>query len=243
MTLAIEEGEHIVFSTEPSPVRETDSIVSPMSPRVVELPADNEEERGISVIHPVRTKISELADYGVSIESSSKIKHTSTSSESAITSSEVPLYNATSPTSWLSSNTSQPLPITGEIGYPRMRSEQLRFGGSIDGRALDGGIWANDGHLDENQALQYPGSFGSIDCAHPRVMEAATSAMQQLNYVRHQEQISRPIRFEPQNQLHKPSSGMLRIFQASVNDELHARRLFARDWLRVSTWWLLKVSY
>jgi hypothetical protein len=214
-----------------------------MSPGVVELPANNEEEFAIEVIHPVRTKISELADNRVSIDSSSKAKHTFTFSESAVTGSEVSLYGATSPTSWLSLNTSQPLPITGVTGYSRMRSEQLLFGSYIDERALNGGIWAGDGYLDEKQALQYPSSFGSTDYSHPRVMEAVTSAMQRLNHVRHQEQISRPIRFEPHNQLHKPSTGILKIFEASVNDELHLRRPITRDWLRVSTWWLLKVGY
>lgn len=242
MALAIEEDEQIVFSTEPSPVRETDSIVSPMSPGMVELPENNEEECEVDVIQQVRTKISELADNRVSVDSTSKVNHTSTSSESGITGSEVSLFDATSATSWLSLNTSPPLPITGRISHSRMRSEQLLLGSSIDGRALDGGIWANERYLDEKQALHYASSFGSTDYGHPRVMEAVMSAMQHLHHVRYQEQMSRPIRFEPQNELHRPSSGVLKVFEASVNEEMHIRRLITRDWLRVSTWWLLKVS-
>ncbi|CAG8101426.1 unnamed protein product [Penicillium salamii] len=236
MALAMEEDEEIIFSTEPSPVRETDSIVSPMTPDAVELPANDENYSP----QPVRTKVAELADTRISIDSASDFKHASTSSESAITGSEVSLLNGVSPTSWLSLNTSPPI-TTPHIAHSRARSEQLLFGGSIDGRALDDKTRSND-CLVEKQFSIYSDDYASIDDGHPRVMEAVTSAMQHLHHVRHQEQVSRPIRVEPQNQLHRPSSEILKLFEVSVNYELQIRRLIARDWLRVSTWWLLKVG-
>ncbi|CAG8266757.1 unnamed protein product [Penicillium salamii] len=235
MALAMEEDEEIIFSTEPSPVRETDSIVSPMTPDAVELPANDENYAP----QPVRTKVAELADTRISIDSASDFKHASTSSESAITGSEVSLLNGASPTSWLSLNTSPPI-TTPQIAHSRARSEQLLFGGSIDGRALDDKTRSNDDCLIEKQFSIYSDDYASIDDGHPRVMEAVTSAMQHLHHVRHQEQVSRPIRVEPQNQLHRPSPEILKLFEVSVNYELQIRRLIARDWLRVATWWLLK---
>lgn len=244
MLLAMEEDEKIVLSTEASPVRDTDSVVSPMSPGqgVVELPANNEEDCEIDIIQEVRARMSELATNRSSVGSSSKVKHTSTSSESAITASDDSLFDNTSPTSWLSLNTSPSLSTRGRIDHTRMRSEQLLFGGSIDGRTLDGGIWANDSNLAGKQVVHHTRGYSDADHGHPHVIEDVTSAMQHLRDVRHQEQISRPIRFEPQNQLHRPTTETLRIFEASVNDGLQITRLTTRDWLRVATWWLLKVS-
>lgn len=236
MAIAIEEDEQIVFSTEPSPVRETDSIVSPMTPDAVELPANNEHFE----VQQVRTKIAELADTRVSIGSASKFKDSSTSSESAITGSEASFCNEASPTSWLSLNTS-PLHMTQRSSHSRVRSEQLLLGDSIDERTIDREAWSNDGYLDEKQVTSYENSFGYNYDGHPRVMEAVTSAMQHLHHVRHQEQISRPIRVGSQNQLHRPSPEILGLFEASVGYEMQIRRLIARDWLRVATWWLLKV--
>lgn len=243
MVLAMAEDDQIVLSTEASPVRDTDSVVSPMSPArgVVELPANNEECE-IDIIQEVRARMSELANNRSSVGSSSNVKHTSTSSESAITQSDDSLFEATSPTSWLSLNTSPFLPTRGRMNHTRMSSEQLLFGGSIDGRTLDGGIWANESDLAENQVVHHTRSYSDADYGHPHVIEAVTSAMQHLHDVRHQEHISRPIRFEPQNQLHKPTAETLKILEASVNDGLQITRLTTRDWLRVATWWLLKVS-
>ncbi|CAG8197792.1 unnamed protein product [Penicillium olsonii] len=234
MALAMEEDEEIVISTAPSPVRETDSIVSPMTPDAVELPANDEEY----AIQQVRNKVAELADTRISIGSASRLKHASTSSESAITGSEASL-NGTSPTSWLSLNTS-PLTTEQYSTHSRMRSEQLLFDGSIDGRALDDKTWSNDRFPAEKQFSIHSSGYNCADDDHPCVMEAVTSAMQHLHHVRHQEQISRPIRVEPQNQLHRPSPELSKLFEASVNYELQIRRLIPRDWLRVATWWLLK---
>ncbi|CAI7638003.1 unnamed protein product [Penicillium crustosum] len=243
MVLAMEEDEQIVLSTEASPVRDTDSVVSPMSPArgvVVELPANNEEECEIDIIQEVRARMLELANNRSSVGSSNNVKHTSTSSESAITQSDDSLFEATSPTSWLSLNTSPLLPTGSRMNYTRMSSEQLLFGGSIDDRTLDGEMWTNDSDLGEKQVVHHTRSYSDSDYAHPHVIEAVTSAIQHLHDVRYQEHLSRPIRFEPQNQLHKPTAETLKIFEASVNDGLQITRLTTRDWLRMATWWLLK---
>ncbi|KAJ5513670.1 hypothetical protein N7463_003222 [Penicillium fimorum] len=242
MVLAVEEDKQIVLSTEASPVRDTDSVVSPMSPGpgVVELPANNEEEYEIDIIEEVRARMSELANNRSSIGSSSKVRHAPTSSESAITESDDSLIDVNLPTSWLSLNTSPFLPPPGRLNHTRMRSEQLLFGGSIDGGAIDGGIWANDPHLTEKQVVHHTRSYSDTDYGHPQVTEAVTSAMQHVRDVRHQEHISRPIRFEPQNQLHRPTAETLKIFETSVNEGLQITWLITRDWLRVATWWLLK---
>ncbi|KAJ5384051.1 hypothetical protein N7517_001962 [Penicillium concentricum] len=242
MVLAMEEDKQIVLSTEASPVRDTDSVVSPMSPGpgVVELPANNEEECQIDIIDEVRARMSDLANNRSSMGSSSNVRHASTSSESAITESDDSLFDGNSPTSWLSLNTSPFLPPPGRINHTRMRSEQLLFGGSIDGRTLDGGMWANDPELTEKQVVHHTRSYSDAEYGHPRVIEVVSSAMQHLRDVRHQEHISRPVRFEPQNQLHRPTAETLKIFEASVNEGLQITRLITRDWLRVATWWLLK---
>ncbi|KAJ5164024.1 uncharacterized protein N7500_005854 [Penicillium coprophilum] len=239
--LTMEEDKEIVLSTDALPVRDTDSVVSPMSPGpgVVELPANNEEECEIDMIDEVRAKMVELANNRNSIGSSSKTRHASTSSESAITESDDSLFDGNSPTSWLSLNTSPFLPPPNRVNHTRMRSEQLLFGGSIDGRALDGGIWAHNPDLTEKQVVHHMRSCSHVDYDHPHAIEVVTSAMQ-LRDVRHQERISWPIRFEPQNQLHRPTAETLKILEASVNDGLQITRLITRDWLRVATWWLLK---
>lgn len=241
----MEEDEKIVLSRGASPVWDTDSVVSPMSPArgVVELPANNEEECEIDIIQEFRARMSGLANNRSSVGSSSNVKHTSTSSESAITQSDDSLFDTSSSTSWLSLNTSPFLPTRGRMNYTRMSSEQLLFGGLIDGRTLDGGIQANDSDMAEKQVVHHTRSYSGSDYVHPHAIESVTSAMKQHHDVRHQEHISRPIRFESQNQLHKPTAETLKVFEASVNDGLQITRLATRDWLRMATWWLLKASY
>ncbi|KAJ5773843.1 hypothetical protein N7457_008739 [Penicillium paradoxum] len=240
MVLAMKEDEQIILSTAASPVRDTDSVVSPMSPGMVELPANNEEECEMDIIHEVRTRMSELANNRSSVGSSSKVRHTSTCSESAITGSDVSLLDGSSPTSWLSLNTSPFLPPTGRVSHSRVRSEQLLSGGSIDGRTLHDGMWTDDPELEEKQIINRNMSYSDAVYRHNNVIEAVSSAMKHLRDVRHQEYTLRPIRFEPQNQLHKPSGETLEKFDASVHDELQITRLITKDWLRVATWWLLK---
>ena len=76
----------------------------------------------------------------------------------------------------------------------------------------------------------------------PNVLEVVAEAMKELSRIRQQEQSQRPLRIVPQNPVHRPDDSLRETFQELVNDELKVRRLNARDWLRVATWWLLKVS-
>ncbi|KAI9846413.1 MAG: hypothetical protein M1837_004004 [Sclerophora amabilis] len=78
------------------------------------------------------------------------------------------------------------------------------------------------------------------DKSAPGVLEVVHEAMKELSRIRQREQSSRPLRIVPQDTLHKPDDSLKEKFQELANDELKVRRLNARDWLRVATWWLLK---
>lgn len=75
----------------------------------------------------------------------------------------------------------------------------------------------------------------------PNVLEVVAEAMKELSNIRQREQSQRPLRIVPQDPVHRPDDSLRQKFQELVNDELKVRRLHARDWLRVATWWLLKV--
>ena len=73
------------------------------------------------------------------------------------------------------------------------------------------------------------------------VVELVADAMRELSKIREKEQSLRPLRIERQDKDHQPDDTLKEQFQNLVDDELRLRRLNARDWLRVATWWLLKV--
>ena len=75
----------------------------------------------------------------------------------------------------------------------------------------------------------------------PNVVDAVAEAMKELSKVRKREQASRPLRVVPQDPIHKPDDELRARFHQLANDELQFRRLNTKDWLRVATWWLLKV--
>ncbi|KZF21678.1 hypothetical protein L228DRAFT_157664 [Xylona heveae TC161] len=72
--------------------------------------------------------------------------------------------------------------------------------------------------------------------------EVVEEAMKELSKVRYREQKSRPLRIVPQSSVHKPDEMLKKEFENLTSDELKIRRLNARDWLRVATWWLLKAK-
>ena len=74
------------------------------------------------------------------------------------------------------------------------------------------------------------------------VDEVVAEAMKALSLIRQKEQLGRPLRVVRQDPQHAPDEDLKTRFQQLVDDELKIRRLNARDWLRVATWWLLKVS-
>lgn len=73
------------------------------------------------------------------------------------------------------------------------------------------------------------------------VGEVVAEAMKTLSLIRQKEQAARPLRIVRQDPHHTPDEALKKRFQDLVDDELKIRRLNAKDWLRVATWWLLKV--
>ena len=63
--------------------------------------------------------------------------------------------------------------------------------------------------------------------------------------LRERETFRRPLRYDrPRIKNHQPSTVLSEIFERHVNDELkrHSLNTFTtKKWLRISTWWLLKV--
>ena len=77
----------------------------------------------------------------------------------------------------------------------------------------------------------------------PDVVDVVAEAMQELARVRQREQSARPLRIVRQDPVHRPHDALTERFQELAEDELKIRRLNARDWLRVATWWLLKARF
>lgn len=73
------------------------------------------------------------------------------------------------------------------------------------------------------------------------VMDAVAEAMQELSRVRKQEQSARPLRVVHEDPDHTADDSLKQRFLELAEEELRIRRLNAKDWLRVATWWLLKV--
>lgn len=76
----------------------------------------------------------------------------------------------------------------------------------------------------------------------PNVFEVVAEAMKELSHVRKREQSARPLRIVDQDKVHRPNQFVKAKFEELAQDELRIRKLNSRDWLRVATWWLLKVS-
>lgn len=73
------------------------------------------------------------------------------------------------------------------------------------------------------------------------VYAAVADAKRELLTIIQREQSSRPLKVPQQDPKRTPDPSLSAIFQKYADDELQIRRLNARDWLRVATWWLLKV--
>lgn len=82
--------------------------------------------------------------------------------------------------------------------------------------------------------------LGSRD---PEIQEVVAEAMKELIKIRHKEQSAKPLRVLRQHPHHQPDDALRAQFEQLAEDELKIRRLNARDWLRVATWWLLKARY
>ncbi|KAJ5759178.1 hypothetical protein N7520_006334 [Penicillium odoratum] len=222
MIQAMEDDEQAMLAFETSH-RDSNLEVSPLSVKSG-VSMEYEDIFGSYMPRQNFPRVSSLASrssQGQEDPSSGQAKHTSTSSGSMMSGSDGS-FSGTAPTS-----------ITLE---PSVLSPI--YENSIDGRTSDKIFWADASDIQERQSKSSESS--TTEFGHENVMEAVTSAMQQLRQVRLQEQLARPIRYIPQTKLHRPDQDTIKIFESSVNEELQARRLITKDWLRIATWWLLK---
>ncbi|KAL8774307.1 MAG: hypothetical protein Q9209_001058 [Squamulea sp. 1 TL-2023] len=84
------------------------------------------------------------------------------------------------------------------------------------------------------------GSKGKVYEDQGGVVDVVADAMNELAKVRQKERSDRPLRIVRQDPIHQADSILKERFQQFAEDELRIRRLSAKDWLRVATWWLLK---
>lgn len=75
------------------------------------------------------------------------------------------------------------------------------------------------------------------------VSEVVADAMKTLSIIKQKEQSARPLGIVRPDPKHQADEGLKQLFQQHVDDEREIRRLNARDWLKVATWWLLKAKY
>lgn len=139
-----------------------------------------------------------------------------------------------------STNQSPPRSAIGRPSHFRGRGDRSTYEGSVDSRTLEKSSRGEDSDIQEKRTNERSSQSSSNDFRHSNVMEAITSATQELRQVRLEEQTPRPVRYEAQSKLHKPDPDILRIFEASAKEEVQIRRPSIGDWLRISTWWLLK---
>lgn len=229
----MEEDEQAMLTLEAPSGRDSGSIISPLSLRggfSVELEDTSESIRA------------RMATQRQSSSGQIRHRHVSSSSESILSGSDGSFSGGAAPTSPLSSNTAHSLSqsMLGKISHTRGRSDQIIYDGLTDGWAIDKVFREDKSDVQEKQSADKISDSSNTEFEQSNVMEAVSSAMQHLRRVRLKEQLARPVRYEPQNTLHKPDPATVKIFEASVNEELQIRRLITRDWLRVATWWLLK---
>lgn len=234
---AIEDDEHAICTMESSLRRDSDTLPFPRSIREI-VSGEAEDASAHDGYHSDRLRVAPLRQ---ARHDSGKRRNTSISSESIVSGSEGSFYGGTAPTSPISFNTtrSPSQSMMGRISLSPNRSEQPSDG-TIDDRTHEKVHWEEYSEYQDKMSLMERSSDGSQENTHHRVLAAVSNAMYQLRQVRLKEQLARPIRYDPQNSVHKPMPKVVYLFEASVNEELQVRRLITRDWLRVSTWWLLK---
>lgn len=232
----MEDDEHAMHVMESSFRRDSDTLGSPRSIREI-VSGDPEDASAHDKYHSDRLHVAPLRQ---ARHDNGKRRNTSISSESIVSGSDGSFYGGTAPTSPTSFNTtrSPSQSMMGRISLSQSRGEQPS-NETIDGRTHEKVSWEDNSESQEKQSLEIS-SEGSQENPHHRVLEAVSNAMHQLRQVRLKEQLARPIRYEPQNPAHTPMPEVIYLFEVSVNEELQVRRLITRDWLRISTWWLLK---
>ncbi|KAJ5089664.1 hypothetical protein N7532_008348, partial [Penicillium argentinense] len=235
---AMEDDEHAMLAFEASSGRDSESPIWPRGTRR-SLSGENEDTGDIDIIFPDRLHVAPLRQVK---QGHGRPRHMSTSSESVRSGSDGSFSGGTARTSPTSIHTtcSYSQSLAGRISHSRTRSEQPHEGFN-EGRAHEKIFWEDSSDIqDKNSILDRSSESSHTEFGHNNVLEAVASAMQHLRQVRLQEQLARPIRYEPQSTLHKPDAETIKLFEASMNEELQVRRLITRDWLRVATWWLLK---
>ena len=75
------------------------------------------------------------------------------------------------------------------------------------------------------------------------VDEAVAEAMKKLSMVNNQQRAERAMKLPRQNALHAPNEALKRCFEKQIEEEMKAKSLNTRDWLRMGTWWLIKVIH
>ncbi|KAJ5225670.1 hypothetical protein N7468_006895 [Penicillium chermesinum] len=238
MLQAIEDDEQAMSPLGTGASRDTDTLVSPLSLKGSSIKGSISELEapGVSIPRP------RLPSLGQISTQQGTPRPIDTSSESTIAASDASTWGKISPTSPLFANDgSSSRTLLGRLNSTSTLGRTERsHNGSIDGRSLERTFWDDVSEVQEKQSLG-KGSDSSVTEFGPNnVTEAVSSVMQQLQQVRLQEQAARPLRYVPQNKIHKPDPEVARAFQSSVNEELQVRRLITRDWIRVATWWLLK---
>lgn len=169
-------------------------------------------------------------------------KHLSTSSESMMSGSDASLYSATTPTTPLSTYTARSLSrsLLGRANSNQARSDQLLRGGSL-GKGVNGGIFCGDAQeIHEKDGHEKSSDSPQHEPRQNTTGGTTASGIHQLLQIRSKEQLARPLRYEPQNSLHKPDVEMTKAFESSINEEPQVTKLTTGDWLRMATWWLLK---
>lgn len=167
-------------------------------------------------------------------------KHVSTSSESMMSGSDASLYSGATPSTPLSTDTTRSISqsLLGRTNSNQAQSNVLR-GGSL-GQGASGGIfWGDTQEIHEKDSHEKGTETSRQEPRHNTATDT-TSSMHQQFHIGSKEQLARPLRYEPQNTLHKPDAEMRRAFETSINEEPQTTKMTPRDWLRIATWWLLK---
>ncbi|KAJ5267526.1 hypothetical protein N7478_010334 [Penicillium angulare] len=241
MTEAMQEDEEILIALETSR-RDSVLMVSPLS---VESGLTNEFEDAFSpaMSRPTLPRTSSRGSKSsqqIGYQSPGRPRHASSSSASVMSGSDSSLYGGPAPSYYPHTSRSYSQSLTGEVHVSRTLSPPPLYEKSVDSLATDKIAWDEDSDNQDKQSIGKSSNSSSTEFGDNNVIEAVNSAMYQLREVRLQEQLARPIRFEPQNKVHKPDEDTIKIFESSINEERQIRRLITSDWLRVATWWLLK---
>lgn len=234
---AMEEDKQAILALEGPAGRDSDSIISPLSVRGA---------FSVELEDTSKSMHARMASQRALTPSSLRRKHISTASESIVSGSDGSFFGGTTPTSSLSTTTTRSTSqnLLGKISHTRSRSGQLLHEDSVNGGTIDKVFWEDSSDVQEKfqekESMGKASESSQTEFGHNNVMEAVTGATQHLRQARLKEQLARPIRYEPQNMLHKADPEIAKAFEASVNEEKQATSMITRDWLRVATWWLLK---